>query len=189
MAPGATAKAVFTAENLEQIQGMTGKDYELVRGELFEVAPPTGTHGRIQLRTGRKLDDWAEETDAGIVFVESGYRLERDPDTVRGPDVSFVAKGRVDPEELRRGFMNLAPDFVVEIRSPNDTWPYLERKAEEYLAAGTKLVLLLEPAQFAELVRPNGERRRLGLDDVIEADDVLPGFRCRVRDLFPKEVA
>ena len=188
MAPGATSKAVFTAEDLEHIQAATGKDYELVRGELFDVAPPTGMHGRIQLRTGRKLDDWAEETDAGIVFVESGYWLERDPDTVRGPDVSFVAKGRVVPEELRRGFMNLAPDFVVEIRSPNDTWLYLERKAEEYLAAGTRLVLLLGPGQSAELIRPTGDRNRLGLDDVIQADDVLPGFRCRVRDLFPKEV-
>ncbi|MFI5267292.1 MAG: Uma2 family endonuclease [Chloroflexota bacterium] len=175
-------------DDLEHIQTATGKDYELVRGELFEVAPPSIRHGETQLQTGRKVAAWAEEHQAGRVLVESGFRLEHDPDTVRGPDVSFVAKGRLTPEQTRRGFPSVAPDLAVEIRSPNDTWDHLDRKAQEYFGAGTKLVIFIEPDTFVELLRPNGERNRLGLDDVIEADDVLPGFRCRVRDLFPKEV-
>jgi Uma2 family endonuclease len=187
MAPGQVRKAVFTGDDLFDIQAATGKNYELVRGELFEVAPPTIRHGEIQMRFGRKLDEWSENSNAGRVFVESGFRLERNPDTVRGPDISFVARGRLTREQTRRGYPDIAPNVAVEIRSPNDSWAYLGQKAKEYFAAGTRLVIFVEPDQFVELLRPNGERNRLGLDDVIEADDVLPGFRCRVRDLFPEE--
>jgi Uma2 family endonuclease len=186
LAPGAVRKAVFTEDDLYAIQGATGKDYELVRGELYEVAPPTGMHGLIQGRLGSQLIIWSDDTDAGYVFIESGYKLESDPDTVRGPDVSFVAKGRIPEEDMMRGAMNAAPDFAAEIRSPNDTWRHLEEKAHDYFAAGTKLVLFIEMRKFGELIRPNGERKRLEPDDYIEADDVLPGFRCRLRDLFPK---
>src|SRR4051794_2232498 len=116
----AVSKALFTADDMYAIQGINHKDYELVRGELFELAPPTGLHGRIQGLVFMELELWTRATDSGYVFIESGFRLAEDPDTVRGPDVSFVAKGRVSKEDMRRGAMNAAPDFAVEIRSPND---------------------------------------------------------------------
>lgn len=186
MPAGVTVKAVFTADDMERIQAATGKDLELVRGELYEVTPPTGIHGKIQGRMFRYLDEWAEASDAGDVFVESGFKLESDPDTVLGPDVSFVKKGRITEEQMDRGSFPLGPDVAVEVRSPNDTWKHLEEKASYYFGAGTKLVMLVEPRRFVELLRPSGERNRLGLDNMIQADDVLPGFRCKVRDLFPK---
>jgi len=185
--PGTTTKAIFTAEDLGAIQAATGRDFELVRGELYEVTPPTGIHGYVQTRMASHLMQWADEHDAGDVFTESGFKLQSDPDTVLGPDVSFVAKGRITDEQMDRGSFPLGPDVAVEIRSPNDTWAHLERKAQDYFGAGTKLVILIEPRRFIEVLRPTGKRRRLGLDDVIEANDMLPGFRCRVRNLFPKE--
>ena len=185
---GGAVKARFTSEELQAIQAALGRSYELVKGELFEVAPPNVRHGRVTVRTARKLDTWAEEARAGQVVAESGYTLERNPDTVRGPDVSFIAKGRISAEQARAGFPDLAPDLAIEVRSPNETWPELEEKAREYFAAGSRMVWFVEMDEFLEVLRPNVERRRLGLDDTIEADDVLPGFRCKVREFFPEEV-
>jgi Uma2 family endonuclease len=180
-------KALFTAEDLERIQEATGKDYELVRGELYEVMPPTARHGRIQVRIGRLLDTWNDEAHAGQVFVESGFTLARGPDTVRGPDVSFVARGRISREQARRGFPDLAPDLVVEVCSPSQSWADLRDKAREYLRAGSRLVLLVEADEFAEPWRAGQEPRRLELEDEFRAEDVLRGFVCRVRDFFPPE--
>jgi len=117
-------------------------------------------------------------------MTEAGYTLERGPDTVRGPDISFVSKARLRPED-DRGFPDMAPDLAVEITSPNETWRHLEGKARDYFAAGCKMVWFIEIDSFLDVPRPNGERRRLELDYGVEVDDVLPGFRCRVRDFFP----
>lgn len=182
--PGATLKARFTSEELEAIQAATGKSYELVRGELYEVMPTSRRHGEAVLQIGRLLLNWNDQSDAGKVMGDSGYILERGPDTVRGPDISFVTKERLKPED-ERGFPDMAPDLAVEVRSPNETWPELEQKAREYFAAGCRMVWFIEIDSFLEVLRPNGERRRLGLQDTVELEDVLPGFRCRVRDFFP----
>jgi Uma2 family endonuclease len=86
------------------------------------------------------------------------------------------------------GYPDLAPDLAVEIRSPANTWEELHQKTSEYLAAGVGMVVLAWPERhFIEVHRPGREAKRLGLDDVWEGDDVLPGFSCRVRDLFPPE--
>lgn len=122
-----------------------------------------------------------------MVAVEGGFTLERDPDTVRGPDVSFVQRGRLRPEQSRRGFPDLGPDLAVEIRSPDQTWKELEDRARDYFTAGARMVWFVEMDAFLEILRPNGERRRLGLADTVEVD-VLPGFRCNVSDFFPEEV-
>jgi len=188
MPAGSTKKALFRSEDLERLQTAFGKKFELVRGELYEVMPTSQRHGTIVIRTGRKLDEWAERTGAGQISGDSGYILERDPDTVRGPDIAFVRKGRLKARQSRRGFPELAPDLAIEIRSPNETWVELAEKAREYFAAGCRMGWFVEIDAFLELVWPNGERKRLGLDEPVEVDDVLPGFRCKVRDFFPEEI-
>jgi Uma2 family endonuclease len=180
-------KALFTSEDLDRIQAATGKDYELVKGELIEIMPPNPHHGAIVVWFGFLLTQWNVTARAGQLMAESGFTLERGPDTVRGPDISFVARGRMTREQAREGFPDLAPDFVAEVKSPNDSWPELHQKAAEYLAAGSRMVVLLEPDQLIEVHRPGVPVERLGLDDVLDGGDVLPGFRCRVRDLFPPE--
>ncbi|MGH2366238.1 MAG: Uma2 family endonuclease [Chloroflexota bacterium] len=185
MRAGGLRKAKFTSQELDCIQAATGKSFELVRGELYEVMPPNPKHGRIAARISRLVDSWAEETSSGEVYVEAGWTLERSPDTVRGPDVSFTRQGRLSDEQASRGFPDMAPDLAVEVRSPNETWRELDEKAREYFAAGCRLVWLVEMDQFLEILWPNGNRQKLGLDDAVEVDDVLPGFRCNVRDFFP----
>src|SRR5690349_13790109 len=125
-------KALFRAEDIEGIQSLTGRKYELVRGELFEVVT-TWRHGRITGRIFRLLDEWNDRARVGEVATDGGFKLENDPDTVRGPDVSFVRKGRLSREQTRRGFPAIAPDAAFEVRSVNDTWAELVRKAQEYL--------------------------------------------------------
>jgi hypothetical protein len=71
----------------------------------------------------------------------------------------------------------------------NDTWAELARKAEEYIAKGMCMVVLVEADMFAEVHRPGVNSQRLGLDEVLDGGDALPGFSCRVRDLFPEEYA
>src|SRR5579883_212813 len=177
-------KALFRAEDLEGIQSKTGRKYELVRGELYEVV--TGyRHGQIVTRIARRVDVWCEQAQAGDVLSDAGFTLERNPDTVRGPDVSFVRKGRFPDGPPARGYPEIAPDAAFEVRSPNDTWAELVAKAQEYLTRGCQLVVLVEPDEYAEVHRPEQRAVRLGPEDTVSAEDVLPGFSCRVADFFP----
>jgi Uma2 family endonuclease len=181
-------KALFRAEELETIQSDTGRKFELVRGELYEMV--TGyRHGQLVPELAFLLASWRKQTRAGDVLSDAGFTLERNPDTVRGPNVSFVRKGRFPAGPPVRGYPDIAPDAAFEVRSPNDSWPELVAKAGEYLAKGCQLVVLIEADQFAEVHRPGRDPKRLGLDDVFDGEDVLPGFSCRVRDFFPEEPA
>ncbi|HVA23529.1 MAG TPA: Uma2 family endonuclease [Chloroflexota bacterium] len=178
-------KLLFRAEDLLDLQSTLNKRLELVKGELYEVS--TGwRHGEVMGRIYSLLDFWNRMHKAGRVACDAGVILERDPDTVRGPDVSFVRKGRISAEQARRGFVELAPDLAVEVKSPNDTWASQVAKAQEYLAKGTALVLLVRPDEYAEVHRPGQQPLRLGLDDIFTAEDVLPGFAAPIRDFFPE---
>lgn len=84
-------------------------------------APAGFPHGRVAVRLGARIDRHVEETGSGVVVAaETGFRIAHDPDTVRAPDAAFVAAGRMPPESERRGFLDLAPDVVVEVVSPSD---------------------------------------------------------------------
>lgn len=176
-------KLLFRAEDLLDLQSKLNKRLELVKGELYEVS--TGwRHGEVTGRIYSLIDIWNSVRKAGRVATDAGVILERDPDTVRGPDVSFVRKGRISAEQARRGFVELAPDLAVEVKSPNDTWASQVAKAQEYLAKGTAVVLLVRPDEYAEVHRSGQEPLRLGPDDVFTAEDILPGFEAHIRDFF-----
>ncbi len=180
-------KAVFRAEDLEGIQNVTGRRYELVKVELYEVTT-TVRHTAIAFRIGHLLSSWNETMRAGNVIGDAGFTFERNPDTVRAADAGFIRKGRLEGVNTRRGYPEMAPDLAFEVRSPNDTWAALRRKAEQFLEHGAQVVVIIEPDEYAEVLRPGQEPRRLDLDDVFEAPDILPGFSCRVRDFFPEEL-
>ena len=183
-------KMLLTSDEFADIIGHLPEDrrYELIRGEIYEMGGVTSRHGETAVEFGRRLGNWNAETKAGRVSVETGYTLERSPDTVRVPDIAFVAKGRILKGQGRRGYMDLAPDLIVEVRSPNDSWPSLVDRADTFFAAGTRIAMLVEPDEFVEVRRPGQEPIKLGLNDVFECEDVLPGFRCRVGDFFPEEL-
>ncbi|MEI7770433.1 MAG: Uma2 family endonuclease [Chloroflexales bacterium] len=126
---------LLTAEEFAALPG--SRHQELVFGEVVEIMPPGGSHGKIALRIGKLLDNWAEKGQAGVVGVESGFILARDPDLVRGPDAYYVRAERVPTEGVPDGFWNIAPDLAIEVVSPGDTADEVEAKVFEYLAAGS----------------------------------------------------
>jgi len=87
--------------------------YELVNGELVEMAHPGGTHGGIAATLATALDNHVRQNRPGCVVVETGYRIQRDPDTVRSPDVSFISTGRLPPGGLPQGFVKGPPDLAI----------------------------------------------------------------------------
>jgi Uma2 family endonuclease len=179
----ATQKTLYTAEDLLRLPD-TGKRYELVRGELLEMAPTSFGHGRVTGHAFFRLFTFVQENDLGEVLTgEPGFRLQRNPDTVRAPDIAFVSKDRIPADP--RGFPDLAPDLVVEVVSPNDTAAELQVKVGEWLRAGTRMVLVMYPdSRLVAVYRSLNDVRVLTEDDVLQGEPVLPGFSCPVRDLF-----
>lgn len=115
---------------------------------------------------------------------DTGFRIARYPDTVRGPDVAFVARDRASriPE---RGYADLAPDLVAEILSPGDAAADVLAKVADWLAAGTRLVWLVDPERsLVHVYRPDGSLTVLRKEDSLDGESVLPGFRCPVGSIF-----
>jgi Uma2 family endonuclease len=150
------------------------------------MAPAGGWHGRIETRFGRYIDIHVSENDLGTVFTgDTGFILARDPDIVRGPDIAFVRMDRLPPEEEQEGFLELAPDLAVEVISPSDRMSDVLDKVAEYLAAGTRLVVLVAPRR-KELILYGADRsiRVLTMDDTFDGGDILPGFSLPVAAIF-----
>jgi Uma2 family endonuclease len=128
------------------------------------------------------LDEFVEEHELGRVGVESGFYLTRDPDTVRGPDVLFVSREKLDPDVEVFGYYEVIPDLVVEIVSPGDTFNEVMDKVDEYLAAGVQTVWVVNMRRRSVIVYPGGQT--LTEDDTLTGGSVLPGFAVPVSRLF-----
>jgi Uma2 family endonuclease len=104
---------------------------------------------------------------------------------VRAPDVAFVAAGRVPADADTSKYLELAPDFVAETLSPSDTAVEVEEKIASWLAAGVRAALVVNPAaRTVTLHRPPADISRLTDADELDLTDVIPGFRCRVSEIF-----
>ena len=175
---------LMTADELVRLPD-DGMRHELVRGELLTMAPPGGEHGDIASIVDGSLGVYVRRHRLGRVFVEVGFRLATDPDTVRAPDVSFVSRERPEAATRIRGFIPGAPDLAIEVISPNDLYTEVAEKVAEYLEHGTRMVLVLNPRRPNVAVhRPGQPVRILTIDDVIDGEDVVPGWSLPVRELF-----
>jgi Uma2 family endonuclease len=127
-----------------------------------------------------------EANDLGVVFAaETGFRLASDPDTVRAPDVAFVIKTRVEEVGEFEGFWPGAPDLAVEVISPGDSYTEVEEKVEEYLQAGARAVWVVDPRRRTITVyRSLTDITILTENDTLEGGDLIPGFSCRVAEVF-----
>src|SRR5215217_3791324 len=176
----------MTAEELWHLPDR-GMRHELIAGELHTMPPAGGDHGYVTLEASYRLRDFLQQhadIGGGLFAAETGFRLSRDPDTVRAPDVAYVAAERL-PLARVRGYPELAPDLVVEVVSPNDTAGEVQTKVEEWLQAGSRLVWVLYPTTRTAMVYlPDGTARLLHADDTLLGEPVLPGFACRVGELF-----
>jgi Uma2 family endonuclease len=175
----ATTTQLMTAEELMRLEGPNR--HELIKGELLTMPPPKFEHGRVAANLTIILGQHVKANKLGAVCTEAGYKLESHPDTVLGPDVSFVSRDRVVRPE---GYYLGPPDLAVEVRSPSDRRSRLERKASMWLSFGTRSVWIVDPRQRTVEVMPaNGERRLFhDTDELI--DDTVPGFRVAVAEIF-----
>lgn len=158
---------------------------ELVRGELTMMSPAGSLHGRIETRLMLRLGVFVEERRLGLVFPgDTGFFLEQDKDTVRSPDVAFVAAARIPPE-MPKGFFPGAPDLAVEIRSPEDRFCELLAKISLFLQAGTRVVWDVAPdAKTVTIYRTTGIPEILSGDALLTEPDLLPGFSLPVQEIF-----
>jgi Uma2 family endonuclease len=159
--------------------------YELVRGALRVCEPPGGVHGRLATRLTYLLHAHVDRHDLGTVLVESGYVLRRRPDTVRGPDISFVSRARMTPEQVPEQFIPGTPDLAIEILSPDDRAREIEEKLADYFEAGARLVWVVDPRRQSIVIHYPDRRSLLRTpSDVLDGEDVVPGFRCSVAEVF-----
>jgi Uma2 family endonuclease len=180
----ATVKNLLSAEELERMSGLRER-HELVRGELVRVTPVGGRHGHVATKFAARLLGHVEQHRLGAVMVEAGYILTRSPDTVRAPDISFLAASRIPPEGLPDGFITGAPDLAIEVVSPDDTATEIDAKVQEYLRAGTRLVAVVQPrTRTLTTYRPDGTARVLQAAERFDGVDVVPGFSLPLEDLF-----
>ena len=183
------AKTLVTAGELPALSARfsaLGKRTELVGGGLVVMAPAGGRHGQVAHTLALFIGVHVRNRNLGRVFAaETGFVLRRDPDTVRAPDVAFVARGRLGVEETPAGFLELAPDLAVEVVSPGDSTAAIRDKVRDWLDVGTRLVWVVRPrTRTVDVHRPRRSAETLRDGDVLDGGSVLEGFAVPVRDLF-----
>jgi Uma2 family endonuclease len=180
-----TTTTVTAAELLSMPTGM-GKRFELVAGELREMSPSGWRHGKVTSRLNAKLDSHVEEHDLGVVFgAETGFRLGRDPDTVRAPDVSFISKQNLPEREPIDGFWPGAPDLAVEVLSPSDRTGEVDEKIDAWLSASCRAVWVVDPKlKTVTIYRSRSDVQVVTAGGVVNGEPVVPGFACAVDQLF-----
>ena len=169
----------------ERIESDDERCHDLVDGELVErtmgtISSWVGSelHSRLREYCLSRRFGWIWHADAGFKC------FQRKP--VRFPDVAVVRYGRLPGEQLPQGHMVIPPDFVAEVISPHDEVDELEAKMLDYRDAGVRLVWLIYPALgIARVHRPDRTITEIDENEYLDGESVLPGYRVRLRDLFP----
>ena len=155
--------------------------FELVDGRLKEV-PTLFSHDQISFRLLMRLGPFMLGR-GGVSTGQAGFRMS--DGNIRVPDISFTRKARLPGGEVPAAFADEAADLCVEIISPSEERADMARKVREYFDAGAEQVWHLFPEQQRVIVFTSpSETRLLEADDTLTAGDILPGFSCRVGDLF-----
>jgi Uma2 family endonuclease len=184
----ATSPQLVTADELLRLPS-DGYRYELVRGELQMMSPTGDEHGVVTAALTIRLGAFVMEHALGVIFgAEAGFQLEHEPDTVLAPDIAFVERQRFAATGLSRKFWKGAPDLAVEVLSPSDRVGKATDKAQAWLAHGTHQVWIVDPKNRTVTVHhQDGPVVALTDADTLEGGDIVPGFACPVRKIFPPE--
>jgi Uma2 family endonuclease len=177
---------LITAEEFAQMPDPPdGSQQELVRGVIVTMPPPGARHGECCFEVILRIGTFVKSHKLGKVFTnDTGFISERDPDTVRGPDVSFWSRDRLP--ESPTGYIDIPPDLLVEVVSPGDHFTRVQKKVLHYLSRGVPLVWVVDPEDRSVTVyRPGKQATILEEGDTISGEAALPGFSCPVRELFP----
>ena len=180
-----TATRLMTADELLDMPD-DGYRYELIRGELIQMSPAGHAHGNFAANVSGPLWVYVRANDLGKVYAaETGYILDIDSHTVRAPDVSFVSRERLEEIGETDGYFPAAPDLAVEVISPNDRYIEVEAKVLDWLDAGTRMVVVVNPrTRTVRVYRSPTNVADLILDDEIDGGDVIPGWRLPVSEIF-----
>ena len=172
----------MTAEELANLPD-DANHYELIKGELLTMPPPDDTHGAVTINLSILLGVYVKENKLGVLrAAETGFKLESNPDTVLAPDVAFFAGDRARTPVA--GYREGAPDLVVEVMSQWDSNPAAQRKAALWLELGAKSVWIVSPKKrTVEVVRADGLQKLFHDRDEL-VDDIVPGFRVAVAEIF-----
>ena len=185
-----TEARLLTAADLLQLDS-DGVRGELIRGVLCETMPTGQEHGEIAANLTIALGQFVKPRELGrITTSDAGVWLERDPDTVREPDVGFFSAAKVPPGVRVTGYSEVAPDLVIEISSPSDSRREVHDKARMWLSHGVPLVWVVHPeTRTVDVYQTDGDAATLGEQDSLDGLDVLPGFACDVSAVFGPQAA
>ena len=175
---------LMTAEELLRLN-LPDKRTELVRGRLVVRDLGGARHGAVAMRLGYRIMAHVEAHDLGRVYAaETGFKIESAPDTVRAPDVAFIAKYRL-PEAEPRGYPGWAPDLAVEVLAHDDHPAETLEKIAQWLKAGVRLVWIVDSERrTGRVYRADGSDSVVGPDGTLDGEDLLPGFRCPLAELW-----
>ena len=180
-----TETKLLTADDLLRLhsEGVRG---ELIRGVLHQTVGTGIEHGAIAINFGSIIRNFVRPARLGwVVGSDAGIWLERNPDTVREPDIAFISAQKLPLDTRVRGYSEVVPDLVVEIISPNDRPVAVNDKAQMWLRYGVRLVILVDPdARVVTTLPHDGPAQTLTDADTLDLGAVLPGFTCPVWDIF-----
>lgn len=184
-----TTKKMMTAEEFSEFVHRpenAGRSFELVRGEVLEeMSRPGVLHGVVCSNVDYALGGYLRRVKRGHVTCnDTGILVEREPDTIRGPDVAYFA-GSPKYGDLNPKWVEETPTLAVEVLSPNDKPGKVTRKVKDYLRSGVKVVWVVDPEERSVTVyRPGTDLEIFDQTQHLDGGDVLPGFRCAVGDFF-----
>ena len=163
------------------------KRYEIINDQPEEKEMPGAKHGIIAMRLAIRLGGFIETHQLGVASTEANFKIGQ---RERIPDLSFVAAARIPAAGVPEGVWPVPPDLAIEIVSPNDLHEKVSNKVLDYLDAGVKQVWLVSlENQIVTIFRSLDEVRVIRGENELTSEDLLPGFRCKLSDIFAAPVA
>jgi len=182
----ATEKKLWTEAELQALPD-DGYNYEVVNGELVMSPKNNFQHENLCGRLFLELANFNRQHRLGVV-LGSNLGCWMNNRNCRAPDISFIPKARLQTLGFRpstRKFLPGAPDLAVEVVSPSNTRAEIDERLKDFFASGAQIAWVVHPdEEFVEICHSPTDRKMLGVGAELEGEDLLPGFRYPIRDLF-----
>jgi Uma2 family endonuclease len=181
----ATAQQALTAEEYARLPD-DGNPTELVRGEVVEMNLPKPRHGEVCANIVIHMGIYCQSSKLGrVICNDAGAITERDPDSVRGPDVSYISFDRAPLGPLGWKYLDPPPDVAFEVLSPEDRPGRTLAKIGEYLRAGVTTVVIVDPDEQCVFVHERGvEQKIVDTKDTLVLTTIAPDCAIPVRKFF-----
>jgi Uma2 family endonuclease len=179
-------RRLITGEELYQMTNLGPTD--LVRGEIVERMPTGHRHGDVEVNLGFFLKNYLRAHKLGKVFGgETGVYTGRGPDTVRGVDLAYMSRERF-AQVKSSSYLDVAPELIVEIMSPNDAWSDVHEKLAEYFAIDVKVVWVVDPKlKQVHSYQALDQIHIFKADDTLTCEELLPGLGILLAELFTSD--